>query len=87
MTNHPSLNTSQSRPPAGHPLPGRCGVSETPMSPKVEAPRFVVRELGPRAFCVHDNITQLDYDLRFTRPAAQAAADGRNGVEAGESRG
>lgn len=41
-------------------------------------PRFEVRELGPRDFVVHDNVSQLDYDLRFTRKAAQKDADQRN---------
>lgn len=41
-------------------------------------PRFEVREHGPRDFTVHDNVSQLDYDFRFTRKAAQEAADCRN---------
>ncbi|CQR59217.1 hypothetical protein [Streptomyces leeuwenhoekii] len=40
--------------------------------------RFVVRELGPRCFVVDDTITALSYDMRFTREAAQRAADRRN---------
>lgn len=40
--------------------------------------RFVVRQLGPRDFVAHDTVTQLDYDLTFTRKAAQRAADQRN---------
>ncbi|MFF2852668.1 hypothetical protein ACFVT5_41205 [Streptomyces sp. NPDC058001] len=40
--------------------------------------RFVVRELGPRCFVVDDTVTTLSYDMRFTRWAAQEAADRRN---------
>lgn len=42
-------------------------------------PRFEVRELGPRYFVVHDNVSQLDYDPSFTRKAVQGIADRRNG--------
>ncbi|MET7975755.1 hypothetical protein ABZW44_22470 [Streptomyces mirabilis] len=42
------------------------------------SPRFVVRELGPRCFVVDDTVTQLSYDMSFTRKAAQGAADRRN---------
>lgn len=41
-------------------------------------PRFEVQELGPRFFVVHDNVSQLDYDVSATRKAAQDAADRRN---------
>lgn len=41
-------------------------------------PRFVVQEFGPRDFCVYDHVTGLSYDPRFTRKAAQEAADRRN---------
>jgi len=40
--------------------------------------RFIVRELGPRCFVVDDTATALSYDMRFTRKAAQEAADRRN---------
>lgn len=40
-------------------------------------PRFVVRELGPRCFVVDDTVTGFSYDMRFTRKAAQEAADRR----------
>ncbi len=42
------------------------------------APRFVVQDLGPRDFAVYDTVTCLSYDPRFTRRAAQEAADRRN---------
>lgn len=42
------------------------------------SPRFVVRELGPRCFVVDDTVSYLSYDMRFTRKAAQEAADRRN---------
>ena len=42
------------------------------------APRFAVRQLGPRCFVVDDSVTALSYDMRFTRKAAQDAADRRN---------
>lgn len=49
------------------------------MTAKLSAtPRFEVRELGPRDFVIHDNVTKLDYDPHFTRKAAQRAADRRN---------
>ena len=41
-------------------------------------PRFEVRELDPRCFVVDDTVTQLSYDMSFTRKAAQKAADWRN---------
>lgn len=41
-------------------------------------PRFVVRQLGPRGFVIHDNVNQLDYDMFVTRKAAQVATDRRN---------
>jgi hypothetical protein len=40
--------------------------------------RFTVRELGPRDFVIHDNVSQLDYGFFFTRKFAQEAADRRN---------
>lgn len=40
--------------------------------------RFVVRELGPRCFVVEDTATTFSYDIRFTKKAAQEAADRRN---------
>jgi hypothetical protein len=40
--------------------------------------RFVVEQVGASWFSAHDTITQLDYDLSFTREAAQRAADRRN---------
>lgn len=46
--------------------------------PAESSPRFVVRELGPRCFAVDDTETALSYDMRFTRTAAQRAADRRN---------
>ncbi|MCZ4509908.1 hypothetical protein O3Q52_17235 [Streptomyces sp. ActVer] len=46
--------------------------------PAESSPRFVVRELGPRCFAVDDTKTALSYDMRFTRTAAQRAADRRN---------
>lgn len=42
------------------------------------APRFVVRQLGPRCFVVDDTASYLSYDMRFTRKFAQEAADRRN---------
>ena len=45
---------------------------------QTDIPRFVVRELGPRCFVVDDTVTTMSYDMRFTRKAAQAAADRRN---------
>lgn len=33
---------------------------------------------GPRDFAVRDTATQISYDTRFTRKAAQEAADHRN---------
>jgi hypothetical protein len=45
---------------------------------ETSAPRFVVRELDPRCFVVDDTSTALSYDMRFTREAAQRAADRRN---------
>lgn len=42
------------------------------------APRFVVRQLGPRCFVVDDTKGYLSYDMRFTRKFAQADADRRN---------
>lgn len=42
------------------------------------SPRFEVHEHGPCDFSVHDNVSQLDYDFRFTRKFAQEAADRRN---------
>jgi hypothetical protein len=38
----------------------------------------VVQEFGPRDFAVYDTHTCLSYDPRFTRKAAQEAADRRN---------
>jgi len=46
------------------------------------SPRFEVHEHGSRDFSVHDNVSQLDYDFRFTRKAAQEAADRRNATTA-----
>ncbi|GHD70231.1 hypothetical protein GCM10010317_077100 [Streptomyces mirabilis] len=43
-----------------------------------DSPRFVVDEYGPRDFAVRDTVSQLSYDIRFTRKAAQDAADRRN---------
>lgn len=43
-------------------------------------PRFVVDELGPRDFAVRDTVTQLSYDICFTRKVAQEAAARRNGT-------
>ncbi|MEU6990367.1 hypothetical protein ABZ953_06850 [Streptomyces sp. NPDC046465] len=40
--------------------------------------RYRVRELGPRSFVVHDNVSQLDCDMTSTGRAAQADADRRN---------
>lgn len=40
--------------------------------------RFVVEEFGPHEFAVLDTVTQFSYDDRFTRKAAQEAADRRN---------
>lgn len=45
-------------------------------------PRFIVREHGPRDFYVHDTVSHLSYDPRFTRKGAQAAADRRNEAHA-----
>lgn len=45
-------------------------------------PRFVVQEFGPRDFAVYDTVTCLSYDPRFTRKAAQQAADRRNATTA-----
>lgn len=42
------------------------------------SPRFVVQEFGPRDFAVYDTVTCLSHDSRFTRKAAQEAADRRN---------
>lgn len=47
-------------------------------APTESAPRFVVRELGPRSFAVEDTVSHLSYDMRFTRKFAQEAADRRN---------
>ena len=47
------------------------------------SPRFEVHEHGPRNFSVHDNVSQLDFDFRFTRKAAQEAADRRNARQEG----
>lgn len=47
-------------------------------------PRFVVDEYGPRDFAVRDTVSQLSYDIRFTRKAAQEAADRRNAPAPGE---
>jgi hypothetical protein len=41
-------------------------------------PRFVARQIGPRCFVAHDNVSELDYDMSFTREAAQRSADRRN---------
>ena len=41
-------------------------------------PRFVVQEFGSRDFAVYDTVSGLNYDPRFTRKAAQEAADRRN---------
>lgn len=49
------------------------------MTRQTAAPRFVVRKLGPRCFVVDDTASCLSYDMRFTRRAAQEAADRRNG--------
>ncbi len=49
--------------------------TETPRPP---AARFQVQEFGPRDFWVYDTKTCLSYDPRFTRKAAQEAADHRN---------
>lgn len=46
------------------------------------APRFVVQEFGPRDFAVYDTVTCLSYDPRFTRKAAEQAADRRNSKSA-----
>lgn len=46
-----------------------------------QAPRFIVRQIGPRDFVAHDTATELDHDLSFTRNAAQRAADRRNAEE------
>lgn len=43
-----------------------------------DLPRYMVRELGPRCFVVDDTVTAMSYDMRFTRKAAQEAADRRN---------
>lgn len=43
-----------------------------------ESPRFVVDEFGPRDFAVRDTVSQLSYDICFTRKAAQDAANRRN---------
>jgi hypothetical protein len=40
--------------------------------------RYVVRELDPRCYVVDDTTTTFSYDMRFTRRAAQEAADRRN---------
>ncbi|MET9445008.1 hypothetical protein [Streptomyces sp. NPDC006610] len=45
---------------------------------KLGRPRFVVQEFGPRNFAVYDIVSGFNYDLRFTRKAAQKAADRRN---------
>ncbi|WP_157865022.1 hypothetical protein [Streptomyces prasinopilosus] len=47
-------------------------------APTESAPRFVVQESGPRDFYVYDTVSHLSYDPRFTRKAAQEAADRRN---------
>jgi hypothetical protein len=47
-------------------------------APVTASPRFVMDEFGPRDFAVRDTVSQLSYDMRFTRKAAQEAADWRN---------
>lgn len=55
---------------------------EVPKAPAIEGqPRFTVQEIGPRDFYVYDSVTCLSYDPRFTREAAQAAADRRNAAQ------
>lgn len=57
-----------------------CSVNSRP------APtRFIVEEFGPRDFAVLDTATQISYDPRFTRKAAQDAADRRNAATAKET--
>lgn len=53
-----------------------------PTTATATSPRFEVHEHGPRDFSVHDNVSQLDYDFRFTRKFAQEAADRRNAAAA-----
>lgn len=48
-------------------------------------PRFIVEEFGPRDYAVRDTATQRNYDARFTRKAAQEAADRRNAAAAKET--
>lgn len=40
--------------------------------------RFVVQQIGTRAFVAHDNVSQLDYDVSFTLAGARRAVDQRN---------
>lgn len=51
------------------------------MTTPTPTPRFVVRELDPRCFVVDDTVSQLSYDMSFTRKAAQESADWRNQQE------
>jgi hypothetical protein len=53
----------------------------TTEDPSRTKPRFVVDELGPRDFAVRDTVTEISYDPRFTRKAAQEAADWHNSKE------
>jgi hypothetical protein len=48
------------------------------LKPQPAQPRFVVRELGPRAFVAHDTVSQLDYDLSWRRETADGPTRRRN---------
>jgi hypothetical protein len=49
----------------------------------VNEPRFVVEQYGPRFFVAHDTVSQLDFDVSFTRKGAQRGADLRNDPSSG----
>lgn len=53
-----------------------------PINDRPAPDRFVVDEFGPRDFAVRDTVTQISYHHRFTRKAAQEAADRRNAAKA-----